>query len=229
MNGHDPRPEAFDDAFAPAPLEAVDQRLYREAMSRYGAAVHVITTDGSSGKAGFTATAVCSVTDDPPTLLVCLHRKGQVVPILAANCVFCVNTLAYTDEGVSNVFAGRTGAKLAERFETGLWESLKTGAPRSCHQPSLPVTVASPRSRWSVRTTSSSALCRPWRSKRRSPPSSIKDGATSPYDLGGSPRRSAGAEVGPVASAIQHLVPFVADPTGGVRRHRGRCRKLVLP
>jgi flavin reductase len=43
--------------------------------------------------------------------------------------VFCVNTLAYTDEGVSNVFAGRTGAKLAERFETGLWESLKTGAP----------------------------------------------------------------------------------------------------
>jgi flavin reductase len=82
MNGHDPRPEAFDDAFAPAPLEAVDQRLYREAMSRYGAAVHVITTDGSSGKAGFTATAVCSVTDDPPTLLCACIAMGKLYPSL---------------------------------------------------------------------------------------------------------------------------------------------------
>jgi flavin reductase len=91
--------------------------------------VHVITTNGPSGKAGFTAPAVCSVTDDPPTLLVCLHRKGQFVPVLAGNGVFCVNTLAYNDENVSNVLAGRTGAKLSERFEVGTWESLKTGAP----------------------------------------------------------------------------------------------------
>ena len=41
---------------------------YRDAMARLGAAVHVITTDGPGGRAGFTASAVCSVTDDPPTL-----------------------------------------------------------------------------------------------------------------------------------------------------------------
>jgi flavin reductase len=121
--------KALDDALASAPQQAVEQRLFREAMSRYGAAVHVITTDGPGGKTGFTATAVCSVTDDPPMLLVCLNRRGLAAPLLVANGVFCVNTLAFEDKSLSEVFAGITGAKLAERFNVGQWESLKTGAP----------------------------------------------------------------------------------------------------
>ena len=119
---------AFE-AIAPMQVNAVEQPLFREAMSRYGAAVHVITTDGPGGKTGFTATAVCSVTDEPPTLLVCLNRKSQGAPILQMNGVFCVNTLAAADEAISNVFAGRTGAKLAERFNTGAWSKLSTGSP----------------------------------------------------------------------------------------------------
>ena len=84
---------AFE-AIGPDPVVAVDPKLFREAMSRYGSAVHVVTTDGPGGKTGFTATAICSVSDDPPTLLVCLNRKSQGSPLLAANRVFCVNTLA---------------------------------------------------------------------------------------------------------------------------------------
>ena len=53
-------------------------------MSLYGSAVHVVTTDGPGGKTGFTATAICSVSDNPPTLLVCLNRKSQGSPLLAA-------------------------------------------------------------------------------------------------------------------------------------------------
>ena len=133
MNWRDQRPDdaivgAFE-AFAPDPVKAVEQSLFREAMSRYGAAVHVITTDGPAGKTGFTATAVCSVSDDPPTLLVCLNRKSQAGPILETNGVFCVNTLSANDESLSNVFAGRTGAKLAERFGAGEWAKVATGAP----------------------------------------------------------------------------------------------------
>ena len=135
MNWRDQRPDdavvgAFDAVPTADPISPmVEQGLFREAMSRYGAAVHVITTDGPGGKTGFTATAVCSVTDDPPTLLVCLNRKSQGTPVLTANGVFCVNTLAYNDEALSNVFAGRTGAKLAERFNVGEWHTLATGAP----------------------------------------------------------------------------------------------------
>lgn len=49
---------------------AVDKQDFRDAMARLGSAVNIITTDGPAGRAGFTASAVCSVTDTPPTLLV---------------------------------------------------------------------------------------------------------------------------------------------------------------
>ncbi len=50
-------------------MNIVDQQTFRDAMSCMGAAVNIITTDGPAGRAGFTASAVCSVTDTPPTLL----------------------------------------------------------------------------------------------------------------------------------------------------------------
>jgi hypothetical protein len=48
----------------------VDTTGFRNAMALLGGAVSVITTDGPAGRFGFTASAVCSVTDSPPTLLV---------------------------------------------------------------------------------------------------------------------------------------------------------------
>jgi hypothetical protein len=55
----------------------VSREQFRDAMARLGAAVNIVTTDGTAGRAGFTASAVCSVTDDPPTLLVCLNRSSR--------------------------------------------------------------------------------------------------------------------------------------------------------
>lgn len=46
-------------------MNIVDQQTFRDAMSCMGAAVNIITTDGPAGRAGFTASAVCSVTDTP--------------------------------------------------------------------------------------------------------------------------------------------------------------------
>ena len=110
-------------------IATVDVAQFREAMSRLGAAVHVVTTAGPGGKTGFTATAVCSVSDAPPTLLVCLNRRNHSAPILRENKVFCVNTLGAECEIIADVFAGRTGAELESRFGTGAWTTLKTGAP----------------------------------------------------------------------------------------------------
>jgi flavin reductase (DIM6/NTAB) family NADH-FMN oxidoreductase RutF len=109
--------------------KSVDQKTFREAMSRLGAAVHVITTDGPSGKTGFTATAVCSVSDAPPLLLVCLNRSATSMPILRGNGVFCVNTLRAGDELIADIFAGRTQVARESRFDTGQWATLSTGSP----------------------------------------------------------------------------------------------------
>ncbi|KQS75648.1 FMN reductase [Rhizobium sp. Leaf384] len=100
---------------------------FRGAMSKLGAAVNIITTDGPGGRTGFAATAVCSVTDDPPTLLVCLNRSASVYDAVTVNKVLCVNTLNAGHQGLSQLFGGKTPA--AERFATADWSILSTGAP----------------------------------------------------------------------------------------------------
>ncbi|HEX4410092.1 MAG TPA: flavin reductase [Xanthobacteraceae bacterium] len=133
MSWIDQRPDdAMDGAFtvvAPGPMTSVEQKLFRDAMAKLGAAVHIITTAGTGGKSGFTATAVCSVSDQPATLLVCLNRNSASAPVLAENGVFCVNTLAANEEGLADLFAGRGGVPRNERFNRGEWTTLKTGAP----------------------------------------------------------------------------------------------------
>jgi flavin reductase (DIM6/NTAB) family NADH-FMN oxidoreductase RutF len=133
MSWIDQRPDdAMDGAFtavAPEPISTVDQQVFREAMSRLGAAVHIVTTAGAGGKTGFTATAVCSVSDTPATLLVCLNRRSKSAPLLSQNGVFCVNTLGASEEQLADVFAGRSGMQLDERFNIGEWMTLKTGSP----------------------------------------------------------------------------------------------------
>jgi flavin reductase len=108
---------------------AVEKQAYREAMARLGAAVNVITSDGPAGRAGFTASAVCSVTDSPPTLLVCANRSNDSYPAMKANGVLCVNTLASAHEGLSPVFAGMTDHTMEARFEGATWHTMLSGAP----------------------------------------------------------------------------------------------------
>ncbi|MFC7737899.1 flavin reductase [Roseomonas sp. GCM10028921] len=102
---------------------------FRDAMARLGAAVTIVTTDGPAGRVGITASAVCSVTDSPPTLLVCMNRTSSLNPAVQANGVLCVNVLPGDAELLSNTFAGFTGADQATRFAKGSWTVLQTGAP----------------------------------------------------------------------------------------------------
>jgi flavin reductase len=110
-------------AAPPAPAS----QSFREGMARLGAAVNVVTTNGPAGRAGFTASAVCSVTDAPPTLLVCLNRSASVYETVRRNGVLCVNTLAHGHEELSRLFGGKT--PMDERFAAGDWRTLETGAP----------------------------------------------------------------------------------------------------
>lgn len=107
--------------------ESVPASAYREAMAQLASAVHLVTTDGPGGRAGLTATSVCSVSDGPPTLLVCLNRNASAYPIFLRNGVLCINTLAAAHEALAADFAGRL--KQAERFGGREWGALRTGAP----------------------------------------------------------------------------------------------------
>ncbi|CCQ40995.1 NADH-dependent FMN reductase RutF [Yersinia enterocolitica] len=106
---------------------AVDKQDFRDAMARLGSAVNIITTDGPAGRAGFTASAVCSVTDTPPTLLVCLNRSASVYSVFQQNQTLCVNTLCADHESLSNLFGGKTPMEM--RFSAARWSTLVTGSP----------------------------------------------------------------------------------------------------
>jgi flavin reductase (DIM6/NTAB) family NADH-FMN oxidoreductase RutF len=133
MSWIDQRPDdAMDGAFMAVASETmayVEAPAFREAMARLGAAVHIVTSAGPGGKTGFTATAVCSVSDQPATLLVCLNRRSNSAPLLSENGVFCINTLGANESNLADLFAGRSGVHLEERFAVGEWTTLKTGSP----------------------------------------------------------------------------------------------------
>ncbi|MFD1703730.1 flavin reductase [Methylopila henanensis] len=102
---------------------------FREAMSRVPMAVHVVTTDGPGGRHGATATAVASVTDAPPTLLVCLNRTSAIAAKALANGLVAVSALGEDHEPVARAFARSSGGRPDDRFDVGRWERRITGAP----------------------------------------------------------------------------------------------------
>jgi flavin reductase len=105
-------------------IEAID---FRNAMSLLTSAVSVVTTIGSTGRYGFTASAVCSVTDSPPTLLVCMNIASSSHTHFVENKILTVNVLAAHNQHISKVFSSKMSPE--ERFKYGSWTELETGAP----------------------------------------------------------------------------------------------------
>lgn len=106
-------------------IEATD---FRNAMSLLTTAVNVITTEGAAGMHGFTASAVCSVTDTPPTLLVCMNQSSRSHAHFIQNKILSVNVLGAQHENLSNAFASSKFSS-EERFKLGSWTTLETGSP----------------------------------------------------------------------------------------------------
>ncbi|WP_159865286.1 MULTISPECIES: flavin reductase [unclassified Raoultella] len=101
---------------------------FRNAMAQLGSAITIITTDGPAGRFGFTASAVCSVTDSPPTLLVCMNRSSFVHSKFKENGVLCVNVLSARHQALSAIFANNQ-LRSEERFQHEQWLVLETGSP----------------------------------------------------------------------------------------------------
>lgn len=108
-------------------FELVDKATYRNGMARLGSAVSVVTTRSGGKRYGFTASAVCSVSDTPATLLVCINRASSSFPAFDGARYFCVNTLMPGQEDISDVFGGKTPA--SDRFAHGDWREGLTGVP----------------------------------------------------------------------------------------------------
>lgn len=106
---------------------AVTRDAFRALMGSHPSGVAVITTADAQGTPyGFTCTALCSVSLDPPQLLVCAATGGSTLPVLAARGAFTVNLLHRAGQRAAEAFAGPA----AERFHTVPWRPAPvTGLP----------------------------------------------------------------------------------------------------
>jgi flavin reductase (DIM6/NTAB) family NADH-FMN oxidoreductase RutF len=99
---------------------------FRAAMRRFASTVTVITTGQGGQKHGMTATAVSSVSLDPPSLLVCVNRRGRLFEMMESCERFCVNVLHAEHVAVSRVFAEPHSV---DRFSQGYWQTSDRGLP----------------------------------------------------------------------------------------------------
>jgi flavin reductase (NADH) len=105
----------------------VDASQFKLGMRSLAHAVNVITAAHGGHRYGMTATAVCSATAEPPTVLVCLNRNSGTHAGVTASKAFCVNVLRAEDSELSNLFSGAQSGE--GRFKAREWSKLATGSP----------------------------------------------------------------------------------------------------
>lgn len=103
---------------------------FRAAMARFPGAVTLVTARTEAGeRRGITATAVCSVTADPPSVLVCLNRATGTCATVEATGLFAVNLLSEAQDALALRFAGQGGVSGEEKFGIGDWQAGENGLP----------------------------------------------------------------------------------------------------
>ncbi len=100
-------------------VKAADRKEFINAMRTVASSVSVVTTDGVAGKHGATVSAFCSVSADPPTVLVCLNSGSRIAQTVAENGQFAVNILPETERAMAERFAGWRGED--DRFQGADW------------------------------------------------------------------------------------------------------------
>lgn len=108
----------------------MDAAAFRCAMRNVAGTVAVIAVGKQKGqRTGLTATSICSLSDDPPALLVCVNRSASAHSRIRADRCFSVNVLAEDQQMLANRFAGREQVAGEARFAIDQWTTLETGAP----------------------------------------------------------------------------------------------------
>jgi flavin reductase (DIM6/NTAB) family NADH-FMN oxidoreductase RutF len=110
-------------------LRFVETAQFVAGMRQLAAGVTLVTTALDGARAGLTATAVCSVSAEPPQLLACVNREAEAHSLLLASGRLAVNLLSAGQRGLADRFSGRTGVNGEARFGAGRWTTMVTGAP----------------------------------------------------------------------------------------------------
>lgn len=105
----------------------VQAEEFKEGMRSLIAGVTIITTGDGDDRRGLTATSVCSLTVEPPTLIACVNRSSSAHAVIHECGFFAVNLLSVEQVELAKLFSDKR--RIEERFSSGQWQTLETGAP----------------------------------------------------------------------------------------------------
>lgn len=109
------------------PLDAIDLDGFRAGMRAWASGVTVLTTGHGDRRAGLTATAMCSLSAEPPRLIACVNQRGPSFALMRESGHLVVNVLAEEQADIATCFAS---SKNPDRFAVGMWrEGDYRGAP----------------------------------------------------------------------------------------------------
>ncbi len=107
-------------------MAAPSPKDFRQAMALVPTAVTVVTAPRDAIAAGATASAVASLSLDPPMMLVCLDRRSRTLGAVRASGRFAVNVLS--SEGADHARSFSTPASHEEKW-AGVGSSEQDGVP----------------------------------------------------------------------------------------------------
>src|SRR4051812_9237673 len=95
-----------------APPRAAGATPFKQGMRALAGAVTVVSIQGHEGTvSGLTATAVCSLSAEPPSLIVCVNRSASIAPALKLDAEFSLNVLAEDQIDIAQAFGGQKAVK----------------------------------------------------------------------------------------------------------------------
>ncbi|GHO96925.1 flavin reductase [Reticulibacter mediterranei] len=107
---------------------AIEKDFFRQVMGRFATGVTVVTTKHEETLAGLTVNAFCSVSLNPPLILVCIDLNSQAIPLIRASQSFAVNMLTAEQEYLSRCFSTHSEERF-DRFCHASYHTAVTGVP----------------------------------------------------------------------------------------------------
>lgn len=104
---------------------SIDQAEFRRVMGHFASGVTVVTVCREGTCHGITVSSFCSLSLEPPLVLICIDRRYSSHEKIQQSEVFAINILAEDGEWLSRHFASREADKFAKvGYRTG-----ESGAP----------------------------------------------------------------------------------------------------
>jgi len=107
----------------------VDTARFRTIMRSPVSSVAIVATTEKEGRAGCTVTSVCSLSDTPPSLLVCLNRQSAARQAIVGSRRFTINYLDASQQEEADLLAGRLGVQGEKKFDAERWLDGPDGLP----------------------------------------------------------------------------------------------------